>query len=97
VILYDETLRQSARDGTPLVKLIAATGALPGIKVDKGTKALPFCPNELITEGLDMIAGQTADTVIELAIDTDMSLAESILYALICRLPLPRRFRNPRA
>src|SRR5947208_2259272 len=53
VILYEETLRQTARDGTPLVKLIAAAGALPGIKVDKGTKALPFCPNELITEGLD--------------------------------------------
>src|ERR1700719_1720380 len=53
VILYDETIRQSARDGTPLVKLIAGTGALPGIKVDKGTKPLPFCPGEVITEGLD--------------------------------------------
>src|SRR5881397_1768737 len=40
VILYDETIRQNARDGTPLVKLIAETGALPGIKVDKGTKPL---------------------------------------------------------
>jgi fructose-bisphosphate aldolase class I len=53
VILYDETIRQSAKDGTPLVKLIEQTGALPGIKVDKGTKALPFFPNEVITEGLD--------------------------------------------
>src|SRR5437762_12174930 len=53
VILYDETIRQKARDGTPLVKLIEHAGALPGIKVDKGTKALPFCPGELITEGLD--------------------------------------------
>ncbi len=53
VILYDETIRQSAKDGTPLVKLIEKAGALPGIKVDKGTKPLPFCPNELITEGLD--------------------------------------------
>jgi fructose-bisphosphate aldolase class I len=53
VILYDETIRQSARDGTPLVKLIAGSGSLPGIKVDKGTKPLPFCPGELITEGLD--------------------------------------------
>src|SRR6478672_6709784 len=53
VILYDETLRQKAKDGTPLVKLIEQAGALPGIKVDKGTKPLPFCPGELITEGLD--------------------------------------------
>jgi len=53
VILYDETIRQNARDGTPLVKLIEQAGSLPGIKVDKGTKPLPFCPGELITEGLD--------------------------------------------
>jgi fructose-bisphosphate aldolase, class I len=53
VILYDETIRQNAKDGTPLVKLIEQAGALPGIKVDKGTKPLPFCPGELITEGLD--------------------------------------------
>jgi fructose-bisphosphate aldolase class I len=53
VILYDETIRQNAKDGTPLVKLIEKAGSLPGIKVDKGTKPLPFCPNELITEGLD--------------------------------------------
>jgi len=53
VILYDETIRQTAKDGTPLVKLIEKAGSLPGIKVDKGTKPLPFCPNEVITEGLD--------------------------------------------
>jgi fructose-bisphosphate aldolase, class I len=53
VILYDETIRQKAKDGTPLVKLIADAGSLPGIKVDKGTKPLPFCPGEVITEGLD--------------------------------------------
>ncbi len=53
VILYDETIRQNGKDGTPLVKLIEKTGAIPGIKVDKGTKPLPFCPGELITEGLD--------------------------------------------
>jgi fructose-bisphosphate aldolase class I len=53
VILYDETIRQNAKDGTPLVKLIREAGALPGIKVDKGAKPLPFCPNEVITEGLD--------------------------------------------
>lgn len=53
VILYDETIRQKAKDGTPLVKLIEAAGSIPGIKVDKGVKPLSFCPNETITEGLD--------------------------------------------
>jgi len=53
VILYDETIRQNAKDGTPLVKLIEKAGSLPGIKVDKGTKPLPFSPGEVITEGLD--------------------------------------------
>jgi len=53
VILYDETIRQNAKDGTPLVKIIEQAGSLPGIKVDKGAKPLPFCPGETITEGLD--------------------------------------------
>jgi fructose-bisphosphate aldolase, class I len=53
VILYDETIRQSTKDGTPLVKIIEKAGSLPGIKVDKGTKPLPFSPGEVITEGLD--------------------------------------------
>jgi fructose-bisphosphate aldolase class I len=53
VILYDETIRQNARDGTPLVKLIEQAGVIPGIKVDLGAKPLPFCPGETITEGLD--------------------------------------------
>ena len=56
VILYDETIRQTARDGTPLVKLIEKAGSIPGIKVDKGTKPLPFCPGELVTAGLDKLA-----------------------------------------
>jgi fructose-bisphosphate aldolase class I len=53
VILYDETIHQQAKDGTPLTKIITDAGSLPGIKVDKGTKPLQFCPGELITEGLD--------------------------------------------
>src|SRR5205085_1726946 len=53
VILYDETIRQNAKDGTPLVKLIEKAGSLPGIKVDKSTKPLPLSPGEVITEGLD--------------------------------------------
>ena len=53
VILYDETIRQNAKDGTPLVKLIEKAGSLPGIKVDKGTQPLPNCPGEVVTEELD--------------------------------------------
>jgi fructose-bisphosphate aldolase class I len=56
VILYDETIWQNARDGTPLIKLIEQSGAIPGIKVDEGTQALPGCPGELITVGLDKLA-----------------------------------------
>jgi fructose-bisphosphate aldolase, class I len=61
VILYDETIRQKAKDGTPLVEVIAQSGALPGIKVDKGTKQLPECPGELITEGLDGLGERLAE------------------------------------
>ena len=53
VILFDETIRQKAKDGTPLVDIIAATGAVPGIKVDAGAKPLAGHPGETITEGLD--------------------------------------------
>ena len=61
VILFDETLRQKAKDGTPLAKIIADAGAFPGIKVDKGTKPLPFCPGELITDGLDSLGDRLAE------------------------------------
>jgi fructose-bisphosphate aldolase class I len=53
VILFDETIRQKARDGTPLVAVLARQGILPGIKVDKGNVALAGFPGEKITEGLD--------------------------------------------
>jgi fructose-bisphosphate aldolase class I len=53
VILFDETIRQKAADGTPLVTVIEKAGSIPGIKVDKGTKPLPFSPGETITDGLD--------------------------------------------
>jgi fructose-bisphosphate aldolase class I len=56
VILYDETIWQKARDGTPLIKIIEQSGAIPGIKVDEGTQPLPNCPGELITVGLDRLA-----------------------------------------
>src|SRR5450756_882042 len=56
VILYDETIWQKAKDGTPLVEIIKQSGAIPGITVDEGTQALPNCPGELITAGLDKLA-----------------------------------------
>jgi fructose-bisphosphate aldolase, class I len=53
VILYDETLRQSADDGTPFPLLLARRGMIPGVKVDLGAKPLAGAPTEKITEGLD--------------------------------------------
>jgi len=61
VILFDETLRQSAKDGTPLAKVIADTGAIPGIKVDTGAKELAGCAGEKITEGLDGLRERFAE------------------------------------
>jgi len=56
VILYDETIWQKGKDGTPLVELIKKAGSIPGIKVDEGTKPLPNCPGEVVTIGLDKLA-----------------------------------------
>tara|TARA_R110000868_G_scaffold2384_5_gene17644 strand:+ start:3100 stop:4137 length:1038 start_codon:yes stop_codon:yes gene_type:complete len=58
VILYDETIRQKAKDGTTLVQLIKNAGAIPGIKVDAGAKALAGSEGEMITEGLDGLRGR---------------------------------------
>ncbi len=61
VILYDETIRQKAADGTPLVDLIKAAGAIPGIKVDAGAKPLAGFPGDTITEGLDGLRERLAE------------------------------------
>ncbi len=53
VILFDETIRQKARDGTPFPEVLTRQGIIPGIKVDKGAKSLAGFPGEKITEGLD--------------------------------------------
>ena len=53
VILFDETIRQSAADGTPFPEVLREQGVIPGIKVDKGTSPLPGFDGELVTEGLD--------------------------------------------
>ncbi|MGH7645680.1 MAG: class I fructose-bisphosphate aldolase [Gemmatimonadales bacterium] len=63
VILFDETIRQQASDGTPLPQMLARQGIIPGIKVDKGTTALPAFPEEKITEGLDGLRGRLAEYV----------------------------------
>ena len=60
VILYDETIWQTAADGTPLVGIIAAAGAIPGIKVDEGAKPMAGFPGETLTEGLDGLSDRLA-------------------------------------
>jgi fructose-bisphosphate aldolase class I len=61
VILYDETIRQSKKDGTPFVKVITDAGIIPGIKVDTGAKDMPGHPGERITEGLDGLRDRLAE------------------------------------
>ena len=61
VILYDETIRQSAADGTPFPKLLESKGVIPGIKVDTGAKPLALAEGETITEGLDGLRERLAE------------------------------------
>jgi fructose-bisphosphate aldolase class I len=58
VILYDETIHQSASDGTPFPELLESKGIIPGIKVDMGAKPLALTGGETITEGLDGLRGR---------------------------------------
>ena len=60
-ILYDETIRQRAKDGTPFANFLADAGIIPGIKVDTGAKNLAGHPGEKITEGLDGLRDRLAD------------------------------------
>ncbi|MFS8064861.1 MAG: class I fructose-bisphosphate aldolase [Byssovorax sp.] len=60
-ILYDETIRQRLRNGTPFVEAITRAGIVPGIKVDKGAKALAGHPGEKVTEGLDGLRARLAE------------------------------------
>jgi fructose-bisphosphate aldolase class I len=61
VILFDETLRTKASDGTPFPKLLAKKGIFPGIKVDKGPVDIPSFPGEVVTEGLDGLRGRLSE------------------------------------
>jgi len=61
VILFDETLRQKSREGTPFSQVLSGQGILPGIKVDLGAKALAGFPGETITEGLDGLRERLAE------------------------------------
>jgi len=61
VILYDETIRQSASDGTPFPKYLQNLGIIPGIKVDTGAKDLAGHPGEKVTEGLDGLRERLAE------------------------------------
>src|SRR5664280_3881383 len=60
-ILYDETIRQHKKDGTPFVKVLIEAGIVPGIKVDRGAKELAGYPGEKVTEGLDGLRDRLAD------------------------------------
>jgi fructose-bisphosphate aldolase class I len=60
-ILYDETIRQQKKDGTPFIKIITDAGIIPGIKVDTGAKELAGHPGEKITEGLDGLRERLAE------------------------------------
>ena len=60
-ILYDETIRQEKRDGTPFVKALEEAGIIPGIKVDIGAKELAGHPGETVTEGLDGLRERLAE------------------------------------
>ena len=57
-ILFDETIRQSTKDGVPFPRYMAEHGIIPGIKVDKGAHPLAGMPGELVTEGLDGLRGR---------------------------------------
>src|SRR6188508_1727574 len=61
VILFDETIRQSASDGTPFPQLLESKGIIPGIKVDQGAKPLALADGETITEGLDGLRERLAE------------------------------------
>jgi len=61
VILFDETLRTAASDGTPFSQLLSKKGIMPGIKVDKGPVDIPGFPGETVTEGLDGLRGRVKE------------------------------------
>lgn len=61
VILFDETLRTAASDGTPFSQVLSKKGIIPGIKVDKGPVDLPDFPGEVVTEGLDGLRGRVKE------------------------------------
>ena len=60
-ILYDETIRQGKKDGTPFVKVLVDAGIIPGIKVDTGAKDMAGFPGEKLTEGLDGLRNRLAE------------------------------------
>jgi fructose-bisphosphate aldolase class I len=62
-ILYDETIRQSTKDGVPFTQVMKKNGIIPGIKVDKGPVPLAGFPGDVVTEGLDGLRERLAEYV----------------------------------
>src|SRR6185437_2034617 len=60
-ILFDETIRQQTKEGTPMAAVLIKAGIIPGIKVDEHAKQMAGFPNEKITEGLDSLRNRLAD------------------------------------
>ncbi|KAK3134073.1 hypothetical protein QOZ80_6AG0544690 [Eleusine coracana subsp. coracana] len=60
VILFEETLYQKTSDGTPFVDVLVAGGAVPGIKVDKGTVEIAGTNGETTTQGHDSLGARCA-------------------------------------
>ena len=61
VILFDETIRQATKDGTPFAQVLQSAGMIPGIKLDAGAKPLATAKDELVTEGLDGLRDRIAE------------------------------------
>ncbi|MFZ5933215.1 MAG: class I fructose-bisphosphate aldolase [Patescibacteria group bacterium] len=61
VILFDETIRQKAKDGTPFVETLVSRGIIPGIKVDQGTEVVPGTQDEKVTKGLTGLEARLAE------------------------------------
>ena len=93
MILYDETIRQKADDGTSFPKLLEDKGVLPGIKVDTGSKPLALFSGEQVTEGLDGLRERIAEYV---SLGAKFAKWRAVIMIDTVRHPQRRRHRRQR-